>query len=88
MSGPVEVLLLDSSSGTGTEMTELVRVARRTSPNPRVIFLFSDTVANPADMTQVGAFAALLKPVEPTIVVGLAKNALSTGRQTLLIPSA
>ena len=88
MSGPVEVLLLDSSSGTGTEMTELVRVARRTSPNPRVIFLFSDTVANPADMTQVGAFAALLKPVEPTIVVGLAKNALSTGRQTLLVPSA
>jgi dolichol-phosphate mannosyltransferase len=88
MSGPVEVLLLDSSSGTGTEMTELVRVARRTSPNPRVIFLFSDTDANPADMTQVGAFAALLKPVEPTIVVGLAKNALSTGRQTLLVPSA
>ena len=88
MCGPVEVLLLDSSSGTGTEMTELVRVARRTSPNPRVIFLFSDTVANPADMTQVGAFAALLKPVEPTIVVGLAKNALSTGRQTLLVPSA
>jgi CheY-like chemotaxis protein len=87
MSGPVEVLLLDSSSGTGTEMTELVRVARRTSPNPRVIFLFSDTVANPADMTQVGAFAALLKPVEPTIVVGLARNALSTGRQTLLVPS-
>ena len=32
MSGPVEVLLLDSSSGTGTEMMELVRVARRMSP--------------------------------------------------------
>jgi len=88
MGGPVEVLLLDSSSGTGTEMTELVRVARRTSPNPRVIFLFSDRDANPADMTQIGAFAALLKPVEPTIVVGLAKNALNTGRQTLLVPTA
>jgi CheY-like chemotaxis protein len=88
MGGPVEVLLLDSSSGTGTELTELVRVARRTSPNPRVIFLFSDRDANPADMTQIGAFAALLKPVEPTIVVGLAKNALNTGRQTLLVPTA
>jgi len=88
MSGPVEVLLLDSSSGTGTEMTELVRVARRTSPNPRVIVLFSDTDANPSDMTQVGAFAALLKPVEPTIVVGLARNALSTGRRRSLVPTA
>jgi hypothetical protein len=39
-------------------------------------------------MTQIGAFAALLKPVEPTIVVGLAKNALNTGRQTLLVPTA
>ena len=87
MSGPVEVLLLDSSSGTGTEMTELVRVARRTSPNPRVIFLFSDRDANPAEMTRIGAFAALLKPVEPTIVVGLAQNALSTGRKTLLVPT-
>jgi|GEM_PF-179815 len=88
MSSPVEVLLLDSSSGTGTEMLELVRVARRTSPNPRVIFLFSDTDTNPAEMTQVGAFAALLKPVEPTIVVGLAQNALTRGRQTLLVPTA
>lgn len=88
MSGPVEVLLLDSSSGTAAEMLELVRAARRASPNPRVIFLFSDKDANPADMTQIGAFAALLKPVEPTIVVGLAQNALSTGRQTLLIPTA
>jgi CheY-like chemotaxis protein len=88
MSGPVEVLLLDSSSGTGTEMMELVRVARITSPNPRVIFLFSDSDANSAEMTQVGAFAALLKPVEPTIVVGLAQNALSRGRQTLLVPTA
>jgi CheY-like chemotaxis protein len=88
MSGPVEVLLLDSSSGTGTEMLELVRVARSTSPNPRVIFLFSDTDTNPAEMTQVGAFAALLKPVEPTIVVGLAQNALNRGRQTLLVPTA
>jgi CheY-like chemotaxis protein len=87
MSGPVEVLLLDSSSGTGNEMLELVQVARRTSPNPRVIFLVSDTDANPADMTQVGAFAALLKPVEPTIVVGLAQNALGRGRQALLIPT-
>ena len=87
MSGPVEVLLLDSSSGTGTEMMELVRVARSTSPNPRVIFLFSDTDVNSAEMTQVGAFAALLKPVEPTIVVGLAQNALSRGRQTLLVPT-
>jgi glycosyltransferase involved in cell wall biosynthesis len=87
VNGPVEVLLLDSSSGTGTEMMELVRVARRTSPNPSVIFLLSDTDANPADMTQVGAFAALLKPVEPTIVVGLAQNALSRGRETLLVPS-
>lgn len=86
MSGPVEVLLLDSSCGTGSEMTELVRVARRTSPNPRVIFLFSDRDANPADMTQIDAFAALLKPVEPTIVVGLAQNALNTDRQTLLAP--
>jgi CheY-like chemotaxis protein len=88
MSGPVEVLLLDSSSGTGTEMMELVRVARSTSPNPRVIFLFSDTDMNSAEMTQVGAFAALLKPVEPTIVVGLAQNALNRGRQTLLVPTA
>jgi len=88
MSSPVEVLLLDSSSGTGTEMMELVRVARSRSPNPRVIFLFSDTDANSAEMTQVGAFAALLKPVEPTIVVRLAQNALSRGRQTLLVPSA
>jgi CheY-like chemotaxis protein len=88
MSGPVEVLLLDSSSGTGTEMMELVRVARRTSPNPRVIFLLSESDANPADMTQLGAFAALLKPVEPTIVVGLAQNALTRGRQTLLVPTA
>jgi glycosyltransferase involved in cell wall biosynthesis len=87
MSGPVEVLLLDSSSGTAAEMLELVRAARSSSPNPRVIFLYSDEDANPADMTQVGAFAALLKPVEPTIVVGLAQNALSTGRQTLLIPT-
>jgi dolichol-phosphate mannosyltransferase len=87
MSGPVEVLLLDSSSGTGTEMMELVRVARRTSPNPRVIFLLN-TDANPADMTQLGAFAALLKPVEPTIVVGLAQNALTRGRQMLLVPTA
>jgi CheY-like chemotaxis protein len=87
MSGPVEVLLLDSSSGTGTELVELVRVARRTSPNPSVIFLFSDTDASPAEMTQVGAFAAVLKPVEPTIVVGLAQNALSRGRQTVLVPS-
>jgi len=88
MSGPVEVLLLDSSSGTGTEMMELVRVARSRSPNPRVIFLFSDTDANSAEMTQVGAFATLLKPVEPTIVVGLAQNALSRARQTLLVPTA
>jgi glycosyltransferase involved in cell wall biosynthesis len=87
MSGPVEVLLLDSSSGTGTEIMELVRVARSTSPNPRVIFLFSDTDTNSAEMTQVGAFAAVLKPVEPTIVVGLARNALSRGRQTVLVPS-
>ena len=87
LNGPVEVLLLDSSSGTGAEMMELVRVARRTSPNPRVIFLLSDSNANPADMTQVGAFAALLKPIEPTIVVGLAQNALGRGRQALLIPS-
>jgi glycosyltransferase involved in cell wall biosynthesis/CheY-like chemotaxis protein len=86
--GPVEVLLLDSSCGTGTEMVELVRVARRTSPNPRVIFLFSDRDANPTDMTQIGAFAALLKPVEPTIVVGLAQNALNTDRQTLPARSA
>jgi CheY-like chemotaxis protein len=88
MSGPVEVLLLDSSSGTGTEKMELVQIARRTSPNPRVIFLLSATDANPADMTQLGAFAALLKPVEPTIVVGLAQNALTRGRQTLLVPTA
>ena len=88
MNGPVEVLLLDSSSGTGTEMMELVRVARRTSPNPRVIFLFSDRDANSAEMTQIGAFAALLKPVEPTIVVGLAQNALRAGRRTLPVPSA
>jgi dolichol-phosphate mannosyltransferase len=87
MAGPVEVLLLDSSAGTGTELMELVRIARRTSPNPRVIFLYSDTDANPAEMTQVGAFAALLKPVEPTLVVGLAQNALSRGRQTLLVPT-
>jgi len=87
MAGPVEVLLLDSSSGTGSEIMELVRVARRTSPNPRVIFLYSDTDASPAEMTQVGAFAALLKPVEPTLVVGLAQNALSRGRQTLLVPT-
>jgi CheY-like chemotaxis protein len=87
MSGPVEVLLLDSSSGTGTELVELVRVARRTSPNPGVIFLLSDTDASPAEMTQVGVFAAVLKPVEPTIVVGLAQNALSRGRQTMLVPS-
>jgi CheY-like chemotaxis protein len=87
MSGPVEVLLLDSSSGTGTELVELVRVARRTSPNPSVIFLLSGTDASPAEMTQVGAFAAVLKPVEPTIVVGLAQNALSRGRQTVLVPS-
>jgi hypothetical protein len=66
----------------------LVRIARSTSPNPRVIFLFSDTDVNSAEMTQVGAFAALLKPVEPTIVVGLAQNALSRGRQTLLVPTA
>jgi CheY-like chemotaxis protein len=88
MGGPVEVLLLDSSSGTGTEIIELVRVARRTSPDPRVIFLVSATDTNPADMTQVGAFAALLQPVEPTVVVGLAQNALSRGRKTLLVPSA
>jgi CheY-like chemotaxis protein len=87
MGGPVEVLLLDSSSGTGTELVELVRVARRTSPNPGVIFLLSATDASPAEMTQVGAFAAVLKPVEPTIVVGLAQNALSRGRQTMLVPS-
>jgi dolichol-phosphate mannosyltransferase len=86
--GAVEVLLLDSSSGTGPEMMELVRIARSTSPDPRVIFLLSETHANPADMTQVGAFAALLKPVEPTIVVGLAQNALSRGRQSLLVPTA
>jgi glycosyltransferase involved in cell wall biosynthesis/CheY-like chemotaxis protein len=88
LNGLVEVLLLDSSSGTGTEMMELVRVARSTSSNPRVIFLFSDTDANSAEMSQVGAFAALLKPVEPTLVVGLARNALSRGRQTLLVPTA
>lgn len=88
ISGPVEVLLLDSSSGTGTEMLELVRIARRTSPNPRVIFLFSDKDANPADMTQIGAFAALLKPVEPTGAVGLAQNALNAGRPTSLVPAA
>ena len=50
MSGPVEVLLLDSSSGTGTELVELVRVARRTSSNPRVIFLLSATDASPAEI--------------------------------------
>ncbi|MBV8484468.1 MAG: glycosyltransferase [Verrucomicrobia bacterium] len=86
LSGPIEVVLLDSSSGTGAEMMELVRLARHTSPNPRVIFLLSGATADPADMTRVGAFAALLKPVEPTIVVGLAQNALSRGRQALLVP--
>jgi DNA-binding NarL/FixJ family response regulator len=69
-------------------MLELVRIARRTSPNPRVIFLFSDKDANPADMTQIGAFAALLKPVEPTGAVGLAQNALNAGRPTSLVPAA
>jgi glycosyltransferase involved in cell wall biosynthesis/CheY-like chemotaxis protein len=87
LGGPVEVLLLDYSSGTGPEMIELVRLARRTSPNPRVIVLLSETNANPTELTQVGAFAALLKPVEPMIVVGLAQNALRPGRQTLLVPS-
>ena len=88
LSGPVEVVLLDSSSGTGAEIMTLIRVARRTSPNPKVIFLLSEASANPPDMTQVGAFATLLKPVEPTIVVGLVRNALSRGRQALLVPSA
>jgi DNA-binding NtrC family response regulator len=82
----VELLLLDSSSGTGSEMMELVRVARRASPDLRVIFLMSDTNASPADMTQLGAFAALFKPVEPTAVVGLAQNALGRARQTSLVP--
>jgi CheY-like chemotaxis protein len=88
MSGPVEVLLLDSSSGTGTEILELVRIVRRTSPNPRVIFHFNDKDANPADMTEIGAFAALLKPVESNGAVGLAQNALNTGHPTLLVPTS
>jgi DNA-binding NtrC family response regulator len=85
LGGPLELLLLDSSSGTGSEMTELVRVARRASPDLRVIFLMSDTNASPADMTQLGAFAALFKPVEPTAVVGLAQDALGRARQTSLV---
>jgi dolichol-phosphate mannosyltransferase len=93
LSGPVEVVLIDSSSGTASEMMELVGVARRTSPNPRVIFLFSDANTNSADMSRLGAFAALgafatlFKPVEPAIVVGLAQRALRLGRQALLVPT-
>jgi dolichol-phosphate mannosyltransferase len=83
LSGPVEVLLLDSSSGTGSEMMQLIRVARRASP---LIFLMSDTNTSLADMTQVEAFTALFKPVERTAVGGLAQNALGRARETLFVP--
>ena len=81
MTRSIAVLLLDFGSDSAAEMINLIRLAREASPQMRIIFLLSESDAGSIDISQLGPYACLYKPIEPTSMVELAMNALN--RQVL-----
>jgi CheY-like chemotaxis protein len=77
MTRSTAVLLLDFGSGSAAEMIDLIRQVRQTSPHTRIIFLLNESDASSIDISQLGPYACLYKPIEPTSMVELALNALN-----------
>jgi CheY-like chemotaxis protein len=77
MTRSTAVLLLDFGSGSAAEMIDLIRQVRETSPYTKIIFLLNESDASSIDISQLGPYACLYKPIEPTSMVELALNALN-----------
>jgi CheY-like chemotaxis protein len=85
----VVLLDVDVQDDSGMALVEFIRLVRRASPPPEIIFLPSETRVKAAVETmRIGAFDYLCKPVEPAQLVNVAFRALNQGRQTVLAADA